>query len=66
MMAMAGTTTTTVITASAGCKVNKMTVTTVIVRTCTARFTRPSWNSCCSASMSLVMRVRTRPAFSSV
>ncbi len=43
-----------------------MTVTITIVSAWTARFTMPSWNSWLSASMSLVMRVITRPAFSSV
>ena len=43
-----------------------MIVTITIVSAWTARFTMPSWNSWLSASMSLVMRVITRPAFSPV
>ncbi len=36
------------------------------VRPCTARLTRPSWNSAVRLSMSDVMRVMSRPAFSPV
>jgi hypothetical protein len=46
--------------------VTRIAVTTTRVSACTARLTMPSWNSWVSDSMSLVIRLISRPAFSSV
>ena len=66
MASMTGTTMTIMIRASVGLITNSTTAMTTSVSPCTARLTSPSWNSVVSASMSLVMRVMSRPAFSSV
>ena len=63
---MAGSTTSSVTRPSVGSMMKSAALTTTTVRPWTARFTRPSCSSCESASTSLVMRVITRPARSSV
>ncbi len=66
MASMTGTTMRIMMSASVGLMTNSTTAMTTSVSPCTARLTSPSWNSVVSASMSLVMRVMSRPAFSSV
>ena len=46
--------------------VNRMTVMTTMVRPWMANWARPSCSSCWRFSMSLVIRVMSTPAFSSV
>ena len=58
--------TSTVQAASSTLVMNKMTVITIIVRPCRANWLMPSWMSCWRFSMSLVMRLMSTPAFSSV
>ena len=55
-----------VMSASTGLITKRMTLMTTSVRPWTARLTSPSWKSWVRLSMSLVIRVISRPAFSSV
>ena len=66
MRKVTGTTTSSVSRASDTFRVNNTTVMTTSVSACTAKFTKPSWKSWVRASMSLVMRVMSTPAFSFV
>ena len=61
-----GSTANTVIAAKRTLVAKRKAVITTIVRPWMANWARPSWSSCCRFSMSLVMRLMTTPAFSSV
>jgi hypothetical protein len=61
-----GNTAKTVMAARVALVANKKTVITIMVSPWMANWASPSWSSCWRFSMSLVMRLMTTPAFSSV
>ena len=66
MTTSGGSTATTVMVANRTLVKNRITVMTTMVSPCMANWARPSWRSCCRFSTSLVIRLMTTPAFSSV